>query len=333
LTIATILGALLLSAMSAQGTVSPCIAGARAAGNRQFEIAQPLLWQCVVTEERTQQDTVSLTLTYRALKNYADGMKRVDAALKQMPDNEDLHYISAFLLFRTQQFSQSIDELSVAYRMKQDDWRVHQLLAMDFIEERGNKSDSYAEQEFARAIKLNPQNAEAYYLLSRLYYTQQRFSEAIAASSRAILISPNYAEAYDSLALSYQATGDVSRAVEGFSQAINITAKAGNTDPWPYINYGVFLEDQSPRTAIPLLKQAIAIDPRNPDANYHLGRCLNDIGQLTESESYYERTIEIDASYDRAYYALSRLLRVRDPVRSAELLRRFKELTHHESAH
>ena len=333
MTIVTILGSLLLVVMTAQGSPSSCLAGSAAAGNRQFEIAQPLLWQCVVTEERTPQDAVNLTLTYRALKNYADGMKRVDSALKQMPDNEDLHYISAFLLFRTQQFSQSMDELSAAYRMKQDDWRVHQLFAMNFIEERGNQSDSYAEQEFARAIKLNPQDAESYYLLSRLYYTQQRFSEAIAASSRAILISPNYFEAYDNLALSYQAVGDVPRAVEAFSRAINLTAKTGNSDPWPYINYAALLEDQSPGAAIPLLKQALAIDPQNADANYHLGRCLNDVGQLTEAQSYYERTIAIDARYDRAYYALSTLLRSKDPARSAELLRKFQELKNQKSVH
>ena len=228
-------------------------------------------------------------MSYRALKNYAEGLKSVDAALKRTPENEDLHYISAFLYFRTQQYSLSMSELSTAYRMKQDDWRVHQLFALNFIEDKNNQSDSYAEQEFGRAIKFNPQNAELYYELSRLYYTQQRFSEAIAASSRAIAISPNYAEAYDNLALSYQASGDIPRAIEGFSCAINLMAQSGNSDAWPYINYAVFLENDSPGSAIPLLKQAITIDPQNAAANYHLGRCLSKVGQPTEAIGYYER--------------------------------------------
>lgn len=76
--------------------------------------------------------------------------------------------------------------------MKQDDWRLHQLFAMNFVEE---KKDAYAQQEFIRAIKLHPEDAELYYQLSRLYYTEQRFSDALEASSRAIAISPDYEEA------------------------------------------------------------------------------------------------------------------------------------------
>ena len=202
----TILGSLVLVNATALGALSACSMGATAVGDRQFGAAQPLLWQCILNAERQPQDAVNLALSYRALKKYAEGLKSVDAALKRTPENEDLHYISAFLYFRTQQYSLSMSELSTAYRMKQDDWRVHQLFALNFLEDKNNQSDSYAEQEFARAIKFNPQNAELYYQLSRLYYTQQRFSESIAASSRAIAISPNYAEAYDNLALSYQAT-------------------------------------------------------------------------------------------------------------------------------
>lgn len=138
---------------------------------------------------RTQ---VNLTFTYRALRNYAEGQARVVAEIERTPANEDLHYTSAYLLFRTQQYSLSIKELVTAYMMKQDDWRLHQLFAMNFVEE---KKDAYAQQEFIRAIKLHPEDAELYYQLSRLYYTEQRFSDALEASSRAIAISPDYEEA------------------------------------------------------------------------------------------------------------------------------------------
>ena len=286
----------------------------------------------MVSPEREPQDAVNLTLTYRDLNNYFDGLKIAKAQIAQAPDNEDLHYVAAFLLFHLRQFPDSINELATAFRLKQDDWRVHQLFALNFIEQGSKQSDSYAEQELARAIKLNGKNAELYYELSRLYYTEQRFSESVAAASRAIAISPNYAEAYDNLALGYQAMGDIPRAVEGFSRAINLTAKAGNGDPWPYIDYAALLEDQSPGAAIPLLRQATAIDPRNAEANYRLGRCLNDVGQLKEAQAFYEQAITIDPTYQAAYYGLAVLLRTTDPARSADLLKKYQALRSQKAA-
>ena len=333
LRILAFLGPLLLANATLLGALSPCKSGAGAVGKRQFDTAQALLWECVVSDERQSQDAVDLTLTYRALRNYADGMKRVEGALKQMPQNEDLHYISAVLLFRTGRFSESTAELTTAYQMNPSDWRVHQLFALNFIEQKGEKSNSYAEQEFARSLKLNPKNAEAYYQLSRLYYTEQRFSESIAASSRAVTIYPDYAEAYDNLALSYQAIGDLPHAVEAFSKAINLTSQSGNGDAWPYVNYAAFLEDQSPASAIPLLRQAIAIDPENAEAHYRLGRCLNDLGEFDQAQGSFERAIAINPKDDRAYYALAVLLRAKDPSRSAELMKKFQALRLSSPAH
>jgi tetratricopeptide (TPR) repeat protein len=169
--------------------------------------------------------------------------------------------------------------------------------------------------------------------LSRLLYTEQRFDEALAASGRAITISPNYAEAYDNLGLCYEANGNIPHAIESFSRAINLTERAGNRDPWPYINFAVLLATQSPETAIPLLKQAISIDPQNTDANYYLGRSLEETGQAMDAQQYFEKTIAIDPNCESAYYALAILLRAYNPEKSKALMRRFAELRSANPAH
>ena len=302
---------------------SPCSTGDSAFLRRQFDVAQPLLWLCVVSGERQPQDAVNLAYTYRDLHNYAEGQSRVTAEIEHYPSNEDLYYVAAYLLFRTQQFSQAIKELTAAYLMKQDDWRLHQLFAMIFVEQ---KDYVNAEHEFVRAIKLNPKNAEVYYQLSRLYYTDQRFSEAVAAAGRAIEIWPNYFEAYESLGLGYQANGDIKRAIESFSRAINLDHQGGNSDPWPYINFAMLIDSQSPASAIPLLQQAIAIDPRNADAEYYMGKSLRAIGQPEQAQQHFESAIQLDPACKSAYYALAALVRRRDQQRSAELMSKFKEL-------
>jgi len=54
------------------------------------------------------------------------------------------------------------------------------------------------------------------------------------------------------------------------------------------------LEEHSPGSAIPLLKQAIAMDSQNVEANYQLGRSLRQAGRLTEAQVYFEKAIVID---------------------------------------
>jgi tetratricopeptide (TPR) repeat protein len=158
--------------------------------------AQDSLWSCIESGSGNPTHTYYLTLTYRELKNYDSGLSKANAALKQSPDSVEMLYLAAFLHYRRGECKDSMLLLSKAYKLAPNDWRIHQLFALNYITFKMNEA---VEAELKKAIALNSTNAELEYQLGRLYFTLNRFDESIAAMQRALAITPDYPEVYDNL--------------------------------------------------------------------------------------------------------------------------------------
>jgi len=304
-----------------------CQAGLDQVKSGDYVSAQSSLWACVESGSGDKTHTFYLTLTYRELKNYDSGLSKTDAALKQNPDNVEMLYLAAFLHYRRGESKDSMLLLSKAYKLDPNDWRIHQLFALNYITFNMNEA---VEAELKKAIALNPNNAELEYQLGRLYFTLNRFDESIAAMKRALAITPDYPEVYDNLGLIYGGLREPKLAEESFSRAIEIDRKQGIKDPLPLINCAkfFFFYEAAPEKSLPLLSQALEMNPRIREANYQMGRVLQALHREAEAEKYFEKTIEVDPSFPYAYYDLGKLLQKRgDNARAAVLLDRFKVLT------
>jgi len=304
-----------------------CQAGLDQVKSGDYVSAQSSLWSCVESGAGNPTHTFYLTLTYRELKNYDSGLNRANADLKQTPDSVELLYLAAFLHYRQGDSKDSMLLLSKAYKLDPNDWRIHQLFALNYITFKMNEA---VEAELKKAIALNPTNAELEYQLGRLYFTLNRFDESIAAMKRALAITPDYPEVYDNLGLTYAGLREPKLAEESFSRAIEIDRKQGIKDPLPLINCAkfYFFYETAPEKSLPLLSQALEMDPHSREANYQMGRVLRALRRDDEAEKYFEETIEVDPSFPYAYYELGKLLQKRgDNARAAVLLDRFKVLT------
>jgi tetratricopeptide (TPR) repeat protein len=312
-----------LHAAAAQASLS-CGQGESLFNGRNYLQAQDALWQCIITGAQTQDDALHLTWTYRELKTYDEGLTRVAEALKQDPHNEDLLYLAAFLHFRRGELEGSVGFLNQAYRIKPEDWRIHQLYALNFVQVGWSGA---VEQELQRAIKLKPDMPELYYQLARYYYTMSKFDQAIAASAQALALSPDYANVYDNLGMSYAGLADPVRAAENFSRAIQINEQQHIKDEWPLVDYGAFLENQDPTKARLILEDALRMNPANATANYELGQTMQRLGRDPDAEKYLTAAIKLDPGYTNAYWILSNLVRKRgDHVLAAKYLEEFKRL-------
>ena len=288
-----------------------------------YTAAQRILSECVESHRGNATHALHLALTYRSLKNYDAGLNRTKAALQRFPKDVDLLYLAAWLHYRRNETKDSMLLLSKAYRLAPDDWRLHQLFALNYIS--FDMLDT-AKLSLQRAIALNSRNAELYYQLGRLYYTLDRFQDSIDAMHSALAIVPDYPEVYDSLGLTYEALHDDERTVENYAKAIEFDRKRGIRDEWPLINYGKFLiQKQSPGESLPYLRQALQFNPSSPKANYQMGRALRALGQDTEAEGFFEKAIQSDPSFSSAYYQLAMLMRARgDDSRFTALIGQFK---------
>ena len=303
----------------------PCPRGEEAFAARKYSPAQEALWDCVLSGSPSPQAAHHLALTYREIRNYDAGMRRVEAALAQSGKSVDLLYLSAYLHFRMRRHDDSLRLLSEAYRMNRSDWRVHQLFALNYVV-LDIKDGALA--EFQAAIALNPRNAELHYQLARLYHSENRIAESIEESNQALALFPGYPEAYENLGLCYEALSDKRRGMDNFQRAIAETEKLGLRNEWPFVNYAEFLVKQDePDAAVRALARALELNPNSAKAHYFMGRALRKLGQTTEARTFLERAIQLDAGDPGAYFELGMLLtRLGDPAAAKPLLDRFQEL-------
>lgn len=67
---------------------------------------------------------------------------------------------------------------------------------------------------YTRAIDLNQDDADAYYLLGLIYLAQKEYGKAIANFDRAIKIAPNDADAYYDRDAAHDGLGDAAQAAQ-----------------------------------------------------------------------------------------------------------------------
>jgi tetratricopeptide (TPR) repeat protein len=290
-----------------------------------FAAAQDSLWECMESGSGSETHALYLALTYRPLKNYESGLTRIQKALKTFPDNLDLLYVAAYLHYRLNETKDSMILVSKAYRLAPNDWRVHQLFALNYI---SFDMMEAAKLSLLRAISLNSRNSELHYQLARLYFTLGSFVDSIEESKRALALSPDYAEVYHNLALCYEGNGDVDAAVQNFEKAVELNRKDKRSDEWPLIDFATYQRmGGKPDAALPLLEEALAINPRSSKANYEMGELLRDLKKYEAARKFLQTSYNLDPCNARALYGLALVTRLTgDTPGSLRLMKQFKEL-------
>lgn len=94
---------------------------------------------------------------------------------------------------------------------------------------------SAAVEDFNRAIKINPNDAEAYSHRGAAELGLKKYQEAISDYNKALQINPQSAELYVNRGLVYGSMGNYQKAIEDYNQSIEINSEYDNA----YFNRGV----------------------------------------------------------------------------------------------
>ena len=302
-------------------TVEPCRSGKGLFLSKAYAAAQEALWRCLQSGTSDREPGYLLGLTFRELKNYSAGIKRV----ADLPDSVDKSYVLAYLQFRMGNARESCSTLESAYRRDPDDWRLHQLYGLNYVVLDIKEG---AEVSFTNAIRLNPSNAELWYLLARLYYTDNRPQQSVAASIEALKLVPDYPEVYSNMALCYEALADDTEAVKHFERAIELNRRFGRPDEWPLLNYAAYLIKQGrPQPAVPILGEAVAANEKSARGHYLLGRAFAKLGKTAEAKKHLETSLSLDDNDASVHFELGMLLqRIGDRQGARASLARFESL-------
>lgn len=136
-----------------------------------------------------------------------------------------------------------------------------------------------------KAIKIEPNYADAYSNLGVAFLDLDQINEAVVALNKAIEIKPDYAEAYLNLGLAFSQKSNLEEAIILYKKAISIK----NNYPDAYINLGMaLLKNREIEESIISFEKAISLEPKNPDAHSALGKALLLIGNYERGLFEYE---------------------------------------------
>jgi tetratricopeptide (TPR) repeat protein len=137
-----------------------------------------------------------------------------------------------------------------------------------------------------KMIEDNPEDANAYYLLSLSYLKKNMLPEAIKALMRTTELAPNFAKAYNQLGICYQQQKELDKALESYEKALKIDPKL--VDGW--YNKGLILFELSRiPEALNCFEKALELKPDEPEFLEMAGRCYIHERDYSRAIDYLEK--------------------------------------------
>jgi eukaryotic-like serine/threonine-protein kinase len=144
----------------------------------------------------------------------------------------------------------------------------------------GKSGADNAEQEFRRAIELNPNYADAHDALCVSLRYQKRFDDAIAECKKAQDLDPSSSIVTTDLGAAYAFARRPDEAIEMFRRAHEMDPSL--FVPLGYLGFAQTLKGQYPE-AIATFRKAIEVSDGSPNAKSHLAYALARAGQRDEA--------------------------------------------------
>ena len=149
--------------------------------------------------------------------------------------------------------------------------------------------------EFESAAKISPNEPNVHFGLGYLYWKSQQYDEARQEFNRELALDPNHAQA-----LAY--LGDIEWKNSRPDAALPLLQSAIHANKnlrLPYVDLGaIYLQQKNYKDAEANLRQAVALEPTQPDAHYQLGRLYQVTGKPAEATKELAKVRELHEKAD-----------------------------------
>ena len=205
------------------------------------------------------------------------------------PASADAHFLLGYTLFRQQRAKDSLASFTEGAKFKRPDAANLKIVADDYVL-LGDFAD--ADKWLSAVTYETPGDAEAWYLLGRTKYNENRFNEAISSFERVLKLQPNDIRAQNNLGLSYQGLGQPEKARAAYETAIAWQKDSVLKDAQPYLNLGnLLMEQDEAKQAQIFLERAAVLAPKNPKVHEELGRSYEELGLWNRAQHELEQAI------------------------------------------
>lgn len=233
------------------------------------------------------------------------------AYLRGESSSADAHYLLAYTLLRLDAPRDALLEYRTAAALRTPTSNELLQVADAYVLLKYLKdADLWA----TKAVEMNPSDANGWYKLGRIRYSQLRFSDAASCFEKAVALNPLSAKAENNLGLAYEGLYRPEEAMKAYRKAIAIQETHSDSDgektkEQPMLNLAILLMYRNENAeAEQLLSKAVDAAPRDSKIREQLGLLYITEGRLPMARTQLEAGVELDPGKANLHYLLGQVL-------------------------
>jgi Flp pilus assembly protein TadD len=237
--------------------------------------------------------------------------KQAEGELRQVIDRgqpcPEAHFLLAYDLLRQNLPRQSLAEYTTAAQLRTPGSEDLRNVALDYV-----LLDDYpdASHWVERALSLDANDSENWYVLGRIRYSTGKFEDAIDSFEHALRLAPESVKAENNLGLTYDALNQFDKASDAYRKAIAYGERSGEQTEQPMINLAILLMHRADTDgALALLTRAVALAPEDARAREHLGQVFAERNELPQAQEQLEKAVSLSPSDARLHFQLGQVYR------------------------
>jgi Flp pilus assembly protein TadD len=175
------------------------------------------------------------------------------------------------------------------------------------FKEQGDSDGAIA--EYREVVRLRPESVDAHLDLGNMLVAIGNVDDALTEMHEAIRLAPQDPYAHAGLCNALRNKGDLNGALVECRKALSLKPDAALLS-WLHLKYGILLQaDNDLDEAVAEIREAVGLEPTEPEAHYRLGSALEKKGgQQALAESELRESLRINPSYAEARLALGEVL-------------------------
>jgi tetratricopeptide (TPR) repeat protein len=242
---------------------------------------------------------------------HAGKFAQADAMLRPLitadPRAAEPRYLLAYALLREDKPADSLKEYTSAAALRPPTAAELRSVALEYVL---LKALPEADRWMSRALAMDANDAETWYAMGRLRYTQGRYGDALTCFEKTLALNPQSVKGENNLGLAYEALNRNEDAVLAYRNAIAWQKDDPAPSEQPLLNLAILLQH---RNRLPeaqqLLEQAAKIAPNEPRIHENLGQVYLHTDRTAIAVKEFADAVRLAPQNPRYHYLLGQAYR------------------------
>jgi predicted O-linked N-acetylglucosamine transferase (SPINDLY family) len=162
------------------------------------------------------------------------------------------------------------------------------------------KKYDFAIASIEKSLQLNPQNPYAYFYLGNIFIENKQIDSAMASYQKATQVDPNCAPAYNNLGNAFSEKGVFDEAIRCYQRALHLDSTYAEAS---YNLGNAYQKNSETDKAIRYYQEALQLGLCDDDVYYNLGIALQEQCRNDEARIAYDKALSLNPNYVQARFA------------------------------